>query len=503
MYVSTSENWTSTAEALLTDQNPPVTPHQQAALHDVMTGLADGDRGKLIMACGTGKTFTALKIAERYSSTAPQNSNGRILFLVPSIALLSQSLLEWAAQSETPLHCYAVCSDTAVGKSADTDDIRLHDLPFPATTDARKLAAQMQSLAGQKPLTVVFSTYQSLAAIHDAQAKHGAPAFDLVVCDEAHRTTGVTLADGDESHFVKIHDGDYIKASKRLYMTATPRIYMDSVKSSAKEAKAELCSMDDVALYGKELHRLGFGEAINLELLTDYKVMVLAVDEKFVAKQFQRELAVAAKAKSNKDFSDYLSDLVKITGCWNGLSKRMASAADITDMASDAAPMRRAVAFAKSIKASEQVKELFASIVEKYAQQATDDGEEAAPDFLRCEVDHVDGTMNALQRNNKLDWLKADTGSEGSVCRILSNARCLSEGVDVPSLDAVMFLNPRNSVVDVVQTVGRVMRKVDGKKYGYIILPIGIPADTLPEVALKDNDKYKVVWQSAASPALA
>lgn len=198
--------------------------------------------------------------------------------------------------------------------------------------------------------------------------------------------------------------------------------------------------MDDVALYGKELHRLGFGEAINLELLTDYKVMVLAVDEKFVAKQFQRELAAAAKAKSGKDFSDYLSDLVKITGCWNGLSKRMASTADTTDMASDAAPMRRAVAFAKSIKASEQVKELFADIAEKYAQQATDDSEEAAPDFLRCEVDHVDGTMNALQRNNKLDWLKADTGSEGSVCRILSNARCLSEGVDMPSLDAVMFL---------------------------------------------------------------
>lgn len=271
MYVSTSENWTSTAEALLTDQNPPVTrfrvedlensavdwsrfsltrpdwmrlktkkmlrPHQQAALHDVMTGLADGDRGKLIMACGTGKTFTALKIAERYSSTAQHNSSGSILFLVPSISLLSQSLLEWAAQSETPLHCYAVCSDTAVGKSADTDDIRLHDLPFPATTDARKLAAQMQSLAGKKPLTVVFSTYQSLATIHDAQAKHGAPAFDLVICDEAHRTTGVTLADGDESHFVKIHDGDYIKASKRLYMTATPRIYMDSVKKQRKRGQ--------------------------------------------------------------------------------------------------------------------------------------------------------------------------------------------------------------------------------------------------------------------------
>lgn len=522
--VSSTDNWSRHAEDLLSDERIPSIrirlqdlqdsavdwsqfslsrpdkmklrpknkprPHQQAAIKDVLHGFGEADRGKLIMACGTGKTFTALQIAETFAADGKKHY-GRILFLVPSIALLGQSLREWTVQSAFPMHALAVCSDTAVGKSTDTEDIRVHDLPFPATTDGRKLAKQLNGLKEQRPLTVVFSTYQSIAAIHDAQKKHGAPDFDLIVCDEAHRTTGVTLAGDDESHFVKVHDATYIKADKRLYMTATPRIYMDAVKSKAKEAAAELCSMDDENLFGPELHRLGFGEAISQELLSDYKVMVLAVDEKFVSKTFQRELAAASKEKG-KSYDDYFTDLVKITGCWNGLGKRMISEDEKGLLASDTAPMRRAVAFSRSIAASKQIKEMFAGIVEKYVEQAPEGERES---LLRCEVDHVDGTMNALVRSRLLDWLKEDADAEGHVCRILSNARCLSEGVDVPSLDAVLFLNPRNSVVDVVQAVGRVMRRAEGKKYGYIILPIGIPADTTPEEALKDNDKYKVVWQ--------
>ncbi|MCX7309755.1 MAG: DEAD/DEAH box helicase family protein, partial [Afipia sp.] len=533
--VTTTDNWSKNAEPLLDDERVPCIrirlqdledsavdwskfslsrpdkmklrekkqprEHQKEAIKDVLAGLKEAERGKLIMACGTGKTFTALKIAESYAAT--QASSGLILFLVPSIALLSQSLKEWTAESSLPMHALAVCSDTAVGKAAseDTEDIRVHDLPFPATTDARKLAKQLAALTAPeqaRPLTVVFSTYQSIATIHEAQKKHGAPAFDLIVCDEAHRTTGVTLAGADESHFVKVHDTAYIRAAKRLYMTATPRIYMDATKSKAKEAAAELCSMDDESLYGRELHRLGFGEAISRELLTDYKVMVLAVDEKFVSKTFQQELAKASKEKG-KAYDDYFTDLVKITGCWNGLGKRMARG-DADVLAADTAPMRRAVAFSRSIAASKQIKDLFAGIVDKYIEQAPEHQRGA---LLRCEADHVDGTMNALVRSKLLDWLKADAtvaeesdGEGGNVCRILTNARCLSEGVDVPALDAVLFLNPRNSVVDVVQAVGRVMRRAPGKKYGYIILPIGIPADTSPEEALKDNDKYKVIWQT-------
>lgn len=519
--VSTTDNWSKHAEDLLTDDRIPSQrirlqdledsavdwskfslshpdkmklrekkkprPHQQEAIKDVLRGLDEADRGKLIMACGTGKTFTALQIAEAHAKDVP----ARILFLVPSIALLAQSLKEWTVETSLPMHALAVCSDTAVGKSTDTEDIRVHDLPFPATTDAKRLAKQLDGLKELRPLTVVFSTYQSIATIHDAQKKYGAPEFDLIVCDEAHRTTGVTLAGNDESHFVKVHDATYINARKRLYMTATPRIYMDAAKSKAKESEAELCSMDNEDLFGKELHRLGFGEAISKELLSDYKVMVLAVDEKFVSKTFQKELAEAGKAKG-KDYDDYFTDLVKITGCWNGLGKRMVSENDKDLLASDWAPMRRAVAFSNTIAASKRIKQLFAGIVDKYAEQVPEEQRDA---LLRCEVDHVDGTMNALVRAHLLDWLKEDTSHDGTVCRILTNARCLSEGVDVPAMDAVLFLNPRNSVVDVVQSVGRVMRRAEGKKYGYIILPIGIPADTSPEEALKDNDKYKVVWQ--------
>lgn len=512
LIVSTTDNWSKNAEEALEDQQIPVTrlrvqdlanspinwsefslsqpqeiklkakktlrPHQIDALNDVMNGFEKADRGKLIMACGTGKTFTALKIAEKMVK-----SKGHVLFLVPSISLLSQSLREWTAEADLSLHCFAVCSDIKVGKArSENEDITLHDLAFPATTSHRKLALQLNAIVGKRQLTVVFGTYQSIKVVSDAQ-KHGAPEFDLVICDEAHRTTGVTLEGEDESHFVKVHDEDFIKARKRLYMTATPRIYSDESKTKAKENEAILCSMDDKTLYGEEIHRLDFSESVRRDLLSDYKVMVLAVDEKYVSNTFQHQLS-----DSNREMK--LEDAVKITGCWNGLSKRYMNSADGGTAEVDTAPMRRAVAFSQSIKASQQFTKLFSDIINQYRQQ-----HEGDENWLTCQVEHVDGTFNALVRNEKLDWLKQDTSAEGNICRILSNARCLAEGVDVPALDAVMFLNPRNSVVDVVQSVGRVMRKSEGKKYGYIILPIGVPADVPPEVALNDHKKYKIVWQ--------
>ena len=439
--------------------------HQIIALEKIEAGFQSADRGKLIMACGTGKTFTALKIAEKLTP-----EHGFVLFLVPSISLLSQTLREWTAESERKLHSFAVCSDTKVGKKNDDNaDISVHDLAFPATTDTRKLVSQVQAFSGKAQLTVIFSTYQSIEVVSKAQ-EQGLPEFDLIICDEAHRTTGVTLEGDDESHFVKVHNQDFIKGKKRLYMTATPRIFNDSTKTQAQESDALLCSMDDVELYGEELHRLGFSEALNQDILCDYKVMVLAVDEKFVTRTFQAQI-------SDENNEINLEDAAKITGCWNGLSKRGV----LDDVGvNDNQPMRRAVAFSGKIKDSERIEKLFSSIIDEYAK--THDAEEY---FLRCEVQHVDGKMNSLVRNNKLDWLKAN--SEGNTCRILSNARCLSEGVDVPALDAVLFLNPRNSVVDVVQSVGRVMRKAEGKQYGYVILPITIPADLSPEEALRNS----------------
>jgi predicted helicase len=451
-------------------QKKTLRPHQTEAIENVLKGFAAHDRGKLVMACGTGKTFTSLRLAERMTGNA-----GLVLFLVPSISLLSQTLREWTAEAEKTFHAFAVCSDTKVGRHRE--DVSVHDLAFPATTDPARLSAHVAALHGDRQMTVIFSTYQSIEVVSEAQ-RMGLPAFELAVCDEAHRTTGVTLANEDDSAFVRIHNSDFIRARKRLYMTATPRLFADSTKSKAEEAGAELCSMDDPTLFGPEFYRLGFGKAVAEGLLADYKVMVLAVDEKHISRAFQKRLA-------DEQDELKLDDAAKIIGCWNGLSKRLIGE---ETKAKDPHPMHRAVAFARSIKDSKHLAAMFQQVVDEYIAQHGDD-----EDPLRCEVKHVDGTFNALARNEKLDWLKQN--AEKNACRILSNVHCLSEGVDVPALDSVLFLNPRDSIVDVVQSVGRVMRRAEGKKYGYVILPVGIPADTSPEEALKNNERYKIVWQ--------
>jgi predicted helicase len=511
MVISTTDLWSKHAEDALSDQRIPVTrlrvqdldqsavdweqfspkaptqlllraknqlrPHQVRAVGDVLAGFEHHERGKLIMACGTGKTFTTLKIAERLANAKGAEQQTNVLFLVPSISLISQTLREWTTQCEMALRSFAVCSDAKVGKRSESEDISIHDLALPATTDPQRLLAQIKTSARHAGLTVIFSTYQSIGAVAVAQ-EEGLAEFDLIVCDEAHRTTGFTLAGEDESAFVRVHDQSFIKSRRRLYMTATPRLYDDSTKSSAAESSAVLCSMDDEALYGPEFHRLGFGEAVDEDLLSDYKVLILTVDEKYVARSFQSQVA-------DEDNEIKLDDAVKIVGCWNGLAKRTGGDANGFDFASDASPMRRAVAFSRSIRESELLTRTFNEVLGMF-----DDVDE---DDLHCTVEHVDGKMNSLARNAKLDWLRAET--EPNSCRVLSNCRCLSEGIDVPSLDAVLFLNPRNSVVDVVQSVGRVMRKSPGKQYGYIILPVGIPSDIEPATALSDNKRYKVIWQ--------
>lgn len=450
--------------------------HQSNALEAVKKGLATADRGKLIMACGTGKTFTGLKIAEVLTGGSKQ-----VLFLVPSLSLMSQTITEWTIESKTSLRSFAVCSDNQVGKRKNGDDladINIHDLAYPATTDAQKLAAKVAH-PHDGEMTVIFSTYQSIQVISDAQKKYGLPDFDLIICDEAHRTTGATLAGDDESNFVKIHDQSFLTGAKRLYMTATPRIFGDAIVSKAKEVDATLASMDNPLLYGETLFELSFSYAVQKGLLTDYKVLVLAVDESLVSEGVQKRLTDA-------DNELKLDDATKIIGCYRALSKLDVKA----DVIADPHPMKRAVAFCRDIKSSKAIKAEFALVVDEYLKnQPLAEGQIA----LNCEVDHVDGTYNATARNSLLGWLKEDAPE--NTCRILSNARCLSEGVDVPSLDAILFLHPRKSQIDVVQSVGRVMRRAEGKNMGYVILPIGVPAGVAPEDALKDNEKYKVVWQ--------
>ncbi len=522
--VATTNHWSEHADDALRDQQPPVTkidlndletsqidwsqyqpqaaavlkpkkslrPHQQTALSAVSAGLKDADRGKLIMACGTGKTFTSLKIAETIAGKGK-----RVLFLVPSLALLSQTLTEWTQESDTPLHNFAVCSDSEVGKKRKQDDDSVqtfaHELRYPATTNAARLADEIAKRHDADHMSVVYSTYHSIDVISEAQRDFGLADFDLIVCDEAHRTTGATFGDDDESNFVKVHDAAFLRAAKRVYMTATPRIYGENAKALADRDNVALCSMDDEALYGKQLYLISFSEAVKRGLLVDYKVIVLSIEESHVNRRIQSLL----RDENNQLRVD---DAAKIIGCWKALSKQGLE----SEPAETVQAMRRAVAFCQVIEvqkaakthkvSSKNIANMFQAVVEAYQATSEDNGDDDdALSHLVCQAKHVDGSMNASQKEEKLNWLKADTPD--NTCRVLSNVRCLSEGVDVPALDAVLFLTPRNSQVDVVQSVGRVMRNAPGKARGYIVLPVVIPAGVEPHEALSDNKTYKVVWQ--------
>ncbi len=469
-------------QEVVLDAKKELRPHQSDALDAVRAGLAVHSRGKIIMACGTGKTFTALKIAEDLVG-----ADGLVLFLVPSLALMAQTVREWTTDTKTPLRSFAVCSDTQVGKRRiskdDVAEISTLDLAFPATTNASVLATGVLDAAPGK-MTVVFATYQSIQTVSDAQLKFGMGRFYLIICDEAHRTTGATLDGQEESNFVRVHRDDVVGGDKRLYMTATPRIYGDGAKSKAVDVGVTLATMDDETLFGPTLFYRGFGWAVQEGLLTDYKVIVLAMDEGLVARSLQNRI-------NDPTSGLILDDATRILGCYKALTKM-----DIqSDLGADTQPMRRALAFCRDIASSKLVRDEFASVVAEYLGSADvqERDSDLASHHLRCEINHVDGTYNAKTRGELLDWLKAET--EDQTCRILSNARCLSEGVDVPALDAIMFLHPRKSQIDVVQSVGRVMRRAPGKRMGYVILPVGVPADKTPEEALNDNEKYRIVWQ--------
>ena len=475
-------------EASRTKKNT-IRQHQKNALDKTNEAFKITDRGKLIMACGTGKTFTSLRIAENET-----NGKGLILFLVPSIALLGQALREWSTEANEPINAVCICSDPEVSKkktkNEDSDNFSTIDLALPASTNVKDIVDQFNSfkLNGNPGMTVVFSTYQSIEVIARAQKElikqnNSAGEFDLIICDEAHRTTGVSLAGEDESAFTKVHDNTFIKAKKRLYMTATPRLYNDDAKSKAAQAEAVLCSMDDTGLYGEEIYRIGFGEAVSLGLLTDYKVLILTLSDKDVPPAVQKMIS----DDENEINSD---DASKLIGCINALSKQILGDAGILE-ANDPEPMRRAVAFCQTIAASKKITDTYNTATEAYIGSLPHDKKEQ---MVSVSSKHIDGTMSAPARDDLLGWLKAET--ENNECRVLTNVRCLSEGVDVPSLDAVMFLSARNSQVDVVQSVGRVMRLSPGtnKKYGYIIIPVVVPSNIEADKALDDNERYKVVW---------
>ena len=450
--------------------------HQREAFDDVINGFKASDRGKLIMACGTGKTFTALKIAEEIAGT-----EGRVLYLVPSISLLSQAMREWSEQRGVPHSYVGICSDTRAGDT--TEDSSIQELKIPVTTDPSEISRELHKPNTSK-MTVVFCTYQSLPIIEESQ-KSGAPPFDIIFCDEAHRTTGVDKPGDKTSPFVLVHDADRIRANKRLYMTATPRLYTESAKTKAASYDRDVFSMDDEEKYGPQFHRLPFSKAVELGELSDYKVAIFGISE--------HEVNAKLAGNTSKYGSEInINDATRIIGCWRALQNPENKEKDDETLR----PLKRVIAFTNRIDESKALKTYWNQIIEDALEKLP---EEEHPTNFKCETKHVDGTVHALNRKVLLDWLKDDGDSDDdsdseTVCRILSNARCLSEGIDVPALDAVIFYKPRKSHIDVVQAVGRVMRKAPGKDFGYVILPVAIPDDRDPAAALNDNERFSNVW---------
>ena len=404
-------------------------PHQQEAFDDVINGFKDSDRGKLIMACGTGKTFTALRIAEEVAGIG-----GRVLYLVPSIGLFSQAMREWAEQQGVQHRFIGICSDTSTGKKSE--DVPIQELEIPVTTDPQKISEALKG-TDEDAMTVVFCTYHSLPIVEDAQDK-GAPAFDIVLCDEAHRTTGIEHEGDDTSPFVLVHNADRIRAKKRLYMTATPRLYTEGAKAKAKAADhhIEIFSMDDPATYGPEFHRLPFSRAVEQDLLSDYKVVILTMYEPDAEATLQGYVEAGGKEIN-------ITDATKFVGSWRALQNPEGKSSDDESIK----PLRRAIAFNNTIRNSKRLAEYWNPVIESAIEQMPED---QRPAGFQCETQHVDGQHNAFDRKTRIEWLKGNTPG---ACRLLSNARCLSEGIDVPALDAVLFMTPRNSHVDIVQAV--------------------------------------------------
>lgn len=481
--------------AVLSGKSPRT--HQIKAMECAHHHFMEHDRGKLIMACGTGKTYTSLKIVEQET-----NKKGLVLFLVPSIALLGQGLNNWMTDTSAVIKPICICSDSKASKLNEDIDVSIVDMPYPATTNIPTTVKHLLQYRKSNALIVVFSTYQSIDVVAEAQRQvlketDGAfGVFDMIVCDEAHRTTGAKSKYKEESNFTKIHDNSFIQGRKRMYMTATPRYYNANIKETAKEKDMLLWSMDNEDFFGKEFFCIGFGEAVDLGLLTDYKVLVLTLSEEDLSED------LTEKIKGNNELT--LDDASKLVGCVNALSKRIKGDKGVM-AAEDPGMMKRAVVFCSTINrskrsngiASTDFAKQFPELAKYYKENDVDESERNQ--VVNVEARHIDGGMSAEIRAEAIDWLKDESIADGQ-CRILSNVRCLSEGVDVPALDAVIFASARDSQVDVVQSVGRVMRSFkdpktkEPKKYGYIIIPVVVPPNTEPNIILDNNDRFKVVW---------
>ncbi len=488
-------------ELPLCDKKKP-RPHQMEAIKATKEYFSNpkNTRGKLIMACGTGKTYTSLKIMEALNPKI-------MLFLAPSIALLSQTFREYAQEKSDPFYASIVCSDDKVGKEKnknddDTDDINFSELPLKPSTSPKDILSVCEKAQKENKRFIIFSTYQSALRIKEAQ-EAGLGGIDLIICDEAHRTVGAMYSSNerdDKNAFTLCHSDGNIKAKKRLYMTATPKVYSESSKAKAKESDNAIYSMDDEGIFGEEIYTLNFARAIALDLLTDYKVMILAVRKENlsgVTNSVNKKIS-QLEAKGTKLDKKLINNefVCKIIGTHKGLAKKDLIALDDENKKdydlqnkNDTTPSQRAISFCKSIKTSKNIKDSFETIMECYDEEL----KKKSFKNLTISIDHIDGTMNCKVRLEKLEELNK---FEPNTCKVLSNARCLSEGVDVPALDSIVFFDGKSAMVDIIQAVGRVMRKAKHKKRGYIILPIALEESEIGNLdEAVNNTNFKNIWK--------
>lgn len=428
---------------------PQPRPYQIEAIENVAREFEAVDRGQLLMACGTGKTLVSMWIKERLDAR-------RTLVLVPSLGLLSQIVSDWTSAANTPFDVLCVCSDQTVGKREEDEAVTsVSELPFPVTGDQGEIARFIKGDGNR----VVFSTYQSSPLIEAAQKDPTVPSFDLILADEAHRCAGKV-----DGAFATVLDGKKLRGAKRLFATATPRTYSSSLKAKAGEVGVQVVGMDDEAVFGKPLHTLSFGEAIERNLLTDYQVVIVGVDDAMIAEWINDRKIVGTDTGIETDAQSLATQI--------GLIKA------VRDYG-----LQRIISFHNRVKrAAEFVQELplvLEWLDPQHKPSAT------------ISADHVSGAMSAIARRQKLSRLKQI--GEGEV-GILANARCLSEGVDVPALDGVAFVDPRSSQIDIVQAVGRAIRLSKDKTKGTIIIPVFIEQSDDVELAIVSST-FKPIWQ--------
>ncbi len=469
-------------------------PHQRDALDAVAKGCQEASRGRLVMPCGTGKSLVAMWAAEENAG-----AGATVLYLVPSIALMGQTMREWARNRSTGHIYVGVCSDRTTGRRAgDGDTARdLAELSMPVTTDRDGIASALAQPTGDR-MRVVFSTYQSLPVLASALPERFV--FDLVVCDEAHRTTGVDRPTDDEvSAFRLIHDDEAVPAQFRLFMTATQRIYTAAAKVRAATKDNDLYSMDDEDTYGPLLYEMSFKDAVDAGLLSDYEVLVVATSQSRLTTGMS-DLVAAVNKEGGKRQIVSKEDAVKLLGCWDALADP-----NTTGVAEDrptgklangdgCGHLNTAIAFTNTVNLSKAIAGPSGEARGLWQGVAAEASTEAdTTELLDMAVEHVDGSTPAITRAARLDRLRDDP--QQGTCQVISNARVLTEGVDVPALDAVVFLQPRKSKIDIVQAVGRVMRTYPGKRTGYIVIPVVVPEGKgVTDAEVLDSSDFGTVW---------